>query len=83
MKQSGVEVNAHVSYRGVGFFVYDCKVFGDTDECVYEVWSTLFYCLFGEIWTLTNYYQNKTLIRPNEKNYYLLNSGPIFYIMYS
>ncbi len=42
MKQSGVEVNAHVSYRGVGFFVYDCKVFGDTDECVYEVWSTLF-----------------------------------------
>ena len=42
-----------------------------------------FYCLFGEIWTLTNYYQNKTLIRPNEKNYYLLNSGPIFYIMYS
>lgn len=29
MKQSGVEVNAHVSYRGVGFFVYDCKVFGD------------------------------------------------------
>lgn len=37
MKQSGIEVNAHVCIQAWAIFVYDCAVFGDTFECVYEV----------------------------------------------
>lgn len=37
MKQSGIEANAHVCIQAWAIFVYDCAVFGDTLECVYEV----------------------------------------------
>lgn len=47
MKQSGIEANAHVCIQAWAIFVYDCAVFGDTLECVYEVLvHAFFYCLF-------------------------------------
>lgn len=52
MKQSGIGANAHVCIQAWAIFVYDCAVFGDTFECVYEVLVHAFFIVYFTPWTI-------------------------------